>query len=264
MIAQLLKYLPQRNRLERIWKIAQVDFKKNFYNNKLGLFWAFLNPVMRLSIYYFAFTFFLERVREGIPNFALFLFSALIFWIEFSRTLKKGMKVIDQKRYLIENIKINKIDLFISLGLTSFLAFSFNISAYLIIATMFKTSFSSSLFLLPILILNLYLITIGLSMILSVLYLVVRDIVHLVDIGIIFGFWTSGVIFPTEKVLEKFPALYYANPFMGLFSNVRAILVYDSEINYSILNVNLIAGIVIYIIGFQIVTSYSQKVFEYL
>lgn len=264
MIEKLLTYVPQRNRFERIWKIAQVDFKKNYYNNKLGLLWAFFNPVLRLSIYYFAFTFLMERVREGIPHFALFLFSALIFWMEFTRTLKKGMKVLDKKRYLIENIKINKIDLFVSLGISSFLAFFFNLSAYFIIALLLKTTFSSTVFLLPILVLNLYLISIGLSMILSILYMVVRDIVHLVDIGVLFGFWTSGVIFPTENVLEKFPALYYANPFMGIFSNVRAILVYNSEINYSILNINLIVGIGLYILGYHLVSTYSQKVFEYL
>lgn len=264
MIARLLQYLPQRNRFERIWKIAQVDFKKNYYNNKLGLFWAFLNPVLRLSIYYFVFTFLIERVREGIDNFALFIFSALIFWMEFTKTLKKGMKVIDQKRYLIENIKINKIDLFIALGISSFLAFLFNISAYIIIALLLNNTFSSSLLVLPILILNLYLIIIGLSMILSILYLIVRDIVHVVDIGILFGFWTSGVIFPTERVLDKFPALYYANPFMGIFSNVRAILVYNSEINFMILNINLMVGIALYIIGYHLVSKYSQKVFEYL
>jgi len=264
MINKLLYLLPQRNRFERIWKLAQVDFKKIYYNNKLGLLWAFLNPLLRLTIYYFAFTLLMERVREGIDNFALFLFSALIFWMEFTRTLKKGMKVLDQKRHLIENIKINKIDLFISLGISSGLAFIFNISAYIIIALIFKTSFSTTIFLLPILILNLYLITIGFSMILSVLYLAFRDIVHLVDIFVLFGFWTSGVIFPTETVLEKFPAFYYANPFMGMFTNVRAILVYNTEINYTILNINLLFGICLYVLGFYILTKYSQKVFEYL
>lgn len=264
MIAKILSYLPHRNRFERIWKIAQVDFRKTFYNDKLGLVWAFLNPLLRLSIYYFAFTYFMERVREGIDNFALFIFAALIFWMEFSKGIKKGMKVLDSKRYLIENLKINKIDLFISLGVSSFLAFSFNITAYIIIALIFKTSFSSTLLILPILILNLYLITIGIGMILSVLYLVVRDVVHLIDILLLFGFWTSGVIFPTEKVLEKFPALYYANPFMGIFSNVRSILVYNSEVNYTILNINLLFGILLYLLGFHILTKYSQRVFEYL
>lgn len=264
MISSLLKHIPQRNRFERLWKIAQVDFKKNFYNSKLGLLWAFLNPLLRLSIYYFAFTFLMERVREGIDNFALFLFSALIFWMEFTRTLKRGMKVLDQKRYLIENIKINKIDLFISLGISSLMAFSFNITAYLIIAFILGTKISSSILILPILIINLYLITLGLCMILSVIYLGLRDIVHLVDILILFGFWTSGVIFPTEKVLVKFPVLYYTNPFMGLFSNVRSILVYNTEINYAILSINFMIGICIYIIGFQVLTSYSQKAFEKL
>jgi len=264
MLDKILLYIPQRNRFERIWKIAQVDFKKNFYNNKLGLLWAFLNPLLKLLIYYFAFTFLMERVREGIDNFALFLFSALIFWMEFTRTLKTGMRVIDKKRYLIENIKIRKVDLFISLAISSFLAFIFNLIAYMLIAFVFKTHFSINILVLPILIINLYLITIGLSMILSVLYLIVRDIVHLVDIMILFGFWTSGIMFPSELVLVKIPILYYINPFMGLFTNIRAVLVYDSEINIAIMNINLLTGIILVIIGYNILNLYSKKAFEYL
>jgi len=260
----LLSKLPENNRFERIWKLAQVDFRKNFYNDKLGLFWALLNPVMRLLVYYFAFTFLMERVREGIPNFALFLFSALIFWMEFTKTMKRGMKLLYQKRYLIENIKVNKIDLFISLGLASLIAFSFNLLAYLIIALILGNSFNINLIFLPVLVLNLYLISLGTGMILSILYIYFKDINHLLDILILFGFWTSGVIFPTESIIDKFAFLYYINPFMGMFTNVREILVYGGDLNFVILNINLLTGILLYIIGVSTINKFSHRAFEYI
>jgi len=264
LIELILPRLPESNRFERIWKLAQVDFRKNFYNDKLGLLWALLNPVMRLLVYYFAFTYLIVRVREGIPNFALFLFSALIFWMEFTKTMKRGMKLLYQKRYLIENIKVNKIDLYISLGLASIIAFSFNILAYFVIAIFMGTSFSYTLFILPILILNLYLISLGTGMILSILYIYFKDINHLLDILVLFGFWTSGVIFPTESILKIFPPIYYINPFMGIFTNVRAILVYKAEINFTILNINLLMGLLIYLIGVTVINKYSHRAFEYI
>ena len=180
LVEKILLILPESNRFERIWKLAQVDFKKDYYNDKLGLFWAFLNPLLRLLIYYFAFTVLVDRVREGIDNFALFLFSAIIFWMEFTKTMRKGMKLIFQKRYLIQNIKINKIDLYISLGLSSLLSFSFNLLAYILIALLSGIVLSTNMIFLPILILNLYLISLGIGMILSILYIYFKDINHLI------------------------------------------------------------------------------------
>jgi len=254
--------LPESNRFERIWKIAQTDFKRNYYNDTLGLFWALLNPLLRLSVYYFAFTFFIERVREGIDNFALFLFSALIFWMEFTKTMRKGMRVLIQKRYLIENIKFQKIDLFISLSISSLIAFLFNITAYVLMAMLFGVRFNQSIIFLPILILNLYLISLGIGMILSIIFIYFKDINHLLDILILFGFWTSGVVFPAEKVLKKLPFLYYSNPFIGIFENVRAILVYQSEINFQILCINFLFGLTIYTIGVCALNNHSQDAFE--
>ena len=263
-IFNILHLIPENNRLERIWKLAQVDFKKEYYNDKLGLFWAFLNPLLRLSVYYFTFTILIERISEGIENFALFLFSAIIFWMAFTRTMKKGMKLLFQKRYLIQNIQMNKIDLFISLGLSSLISFLFNLTAYVIIAFIDGTTFSTDIFFLIVLILNLYLLSLGVGMILSIIYIYFKDINHLIDILILVGFWTSGIIFPPETVLEKLPILYYLNPFLGMLTNVRSILVYNEEINFVILNLNLLTGMLLYGIGVYSIKNHSHKAFERL
>ena len=152
---------------------------------------------------------------------------------------------------------MNKIDLFISLGLSSLLSFLFNLTAYVIIAFIDGTTFSTDIFFLIVLILNLYLLSLGVGMILSIIYIYLKDINHLIDILILVGFWTSGIIFPPETVLEKLPILYYLNPFLGMLTNVRSILVYNEEINFVILNLNLLTGMVLY--GFGV---YSVDILE--
>ena len=52
---QFFEWLPENNRLERIWKLAQVEFKKRYYNDRLGLVWALLNPLFQMGIYYLVF-----------------------------------------------------------------------------------------------------------------------------------------------------------------------------------------------------------------
>ena len=260
----LLKKIKIGNRFERIWKIAQVDFKSRFYNDRLGLVWALLNPILRMLIYFFIFTFVLKKVSDDIENYAVFLFAGLIFWMAFIEMLKKGMKTLFQKRYLIFNIKVNKEDLYISSSLSILIAFLFNIVAYLIMSFIFGTHFTAKILFLPILITNTFLLGSGIGMILSIIYVHVRDIGHIVDLLIKLGFWTSGIFFKPELILEKAPILFYLNPFVGIIDNVRRVSLYNESPNIVTMNLNMIIGIIVFMIGFNMITRFSQTAMEKL
>ena len=51
----LNKDLTKSNRLERIWLLAKIEFKLRYYENKLGLLWALIKPLLQMAIYYVAF-----------------------------------------------------------------------------------------------------------------------------------------------------------------------------------------------------------------
>lgn len=260
----ILSIIPESNRFERIWKLAQVDFKKRYYNDRLGLLWAFINPVLNVMIYWVVFTHIMPKARDGIEHFALFLFSAIIFWICFVEMIKRGMRVLESKRYLIENIQVIKEDLYLSNSISILLGFLFNLGAYLTVAMIFGVTYSTSILFLPILILTTTLIGTGIGMILSVIYIFLKDINHLVDILLLFGFWTSGIFFPAEKILAFWKPLYYLNPFVGILENVRALIVYDSEIKIDILSINLVFGLFIFSFGVFLVKRYSYLAIERL
>lgn len=263
MVNRLAKYLPESNRFERIWKLAQVDFKRRYYNDRFGILWAFINPVLRVLIYFVVFTYIIPRVRADVEgNFALFLFSALIFWIAFVEMIRRGMSVLKRNIYLMTNIQVNKVDLFISHGISSLLGFGFNLVAYIVIALSLGVSFSANAVWIIVIILNLYLLGLGMSMILAYIYIHFTDIFHVIDIFILLGFWTSGIFFPAKIILNIFPPLYYINPFLGMFENVRSLILYNHEINYPILVVNLTTGLVVYIIGIALIQKYGHLQIE--
>jgi len=263
-IGYIARFLPENNRVERIWKLAQVEFKKRYYNDRLGLFWALLNPIFRVMIYYTIFTLVFKRAIEGIDNYALFLFSGIIFWQAFVECSKKGMTLLQSKKYLIENVRVAKIDLFYSSTLSTVLGFLFNLGAYIIVALILGAKMSSSLLFLPVIIFNVFLIGAGLGMILSVVYIYFRDINHLLDIIFLFGFWSSGIFFKGDVFLDIFPPFMYINPFVGIIMNVRNILVYNTPLDLHLLLIDLVYGILLFLIGKAIMERYSYKAFEKL
>ena len=255
--------IPENNRLERIWKLAQVDFKKRYYNDRLGLVWALLNPLFRVSVYYLAFNYLLGRSRIGVDNFALFLFSALIFWMALVAMIRKGMKVYIQKKYLIENIRVNVVDLYISHGVASGLGLMFNLFAYFIAAAAFGATISiHAIWVIPILLATLLLAATGISMVLTIVYINFRDINHLLDMVILLGFWTSGVIIPLDKIVEKYPIIEYLNPMIPFFYNVRAVLVYGTTPNFTALIISLIISMLIFALASILINIFAPKLYE--
>ena len=259
---KIISLLPESNRFELIWKLAQVDFKKRYYNDKLGLFWALLNPVFQVLIYWVVFTVAFKKSIAGIDNYALFLFSGLIFWMAFTETSRKGMRVLYQKKYLIQNIKDNKIDLYLSNTLSVFIGFHFNIFVFITLCLIFGIELSFNVLYLPLLIINLFLISMGTGMILSFIHIYFKDINHIVDIIFLLGFWSSGIMFDSKVILDNFKAYYYLNPFIGLIQNSRNILLYGNPIDIPMMSINLFVSILLVVIGNYLIINKSYLVYE--
>jgi ABC-type polysaccharide/polyol phosphate export permease len=219
----ILERLPENNRLERIWKLAQIDFMRRYYNDRLGLVWALINPLFQIVVYYFVFT---NVFGNRDENFVLFLSCGILFWGVFSEVSRGGMTIINSKKYLIQSIQFNKIDLFVSNALSVFMGFLFNLSIYLLLAVMLKANINEYIFYIFIVLITIFLVSIAVSMILSVMVLFIDDVRHLWDMMLFAGFWGSGIIYNMDALSAKIPILLYLNPFISILSNCRNALLY--------------------------------------
>ena len=256
-----LRYFGANNRLERIWKIAQVDFKKRYYNDKFGLLWALINPLTQIALYYFVFTKILQR---GQDNFALFLFSGIIMWLAFSNATTSAQRVLLDKIYLINNIQFKWLDLFSSHMISVTFGLIFNIVAYLFTLLLLGSSLGEHFYLFPIVLISWFLVTSGVCIILSLVKPIFEDISHIWAIVLMVGLWISGVFFDGTFYLENYVWFSHVNPFVGIILNTRACLLEGHSINMPLLIENLIYGIGLYLIATLLFKKYSKKIIEQL
>lgn len=226
LLSPLLEKLPENNRVERIWKIAQVDFKKRFYNDRLGLVWALANPLSQIGIYYFVFT---RIFNRGEKNYALYIFCGIIIWLAFTEASNKGSALLKQKKYLLENIQFNWLDLYFSNMISVTMGLVFNLLAYGVISMFYSNPFGEYFFYFPIVLATWFMVGLGTGIILGLIRPVFDDIVHIWNIFLRLGFWASGVFFPGTFYLENHIWVPYLNPFIGIILNTRACLLVDNE-----------------------------------
>jgi ABC-type polysaccharide/polyol phosphate export permease len=261
---KLLYRLPSKtvNRIERILLIAQTDFHIRYYGSKLGVLWAFINPFFQILVYYFAFTYLMGTGSQ--PNFILYLFTGIITWQFFSETSSASIRLFLSKRFILQNIKINKIDFFISLLISKFRGFLVNFGIFIAFSLLFFDPVYSwnLLYLIPVL-LGLLLFSIGITFILATLFIFFRDLDHLWSIVLMAGFWAVPIIWDYKIVCQKYPFMLY-NPLTTYIINIRQILLENSVPDLEHLYIALIVSSIVAISGYFFMQNSSKKALEFL
>lgn len=256
----ILEALPENNKLERIWILAKTDFKKRYYGTSLGIVWALINPIIQLLIFYYVFTVFF---KSEINNFPLYIFLGLILWMFFTESTKKGLFTIHSNRYLLENIRIYKYDIFTSGIISNGMALMFNLFVFFAISFLFDIKYSLNILYFPLLLLNLLILVYGINLILSILYIYMRDFNHFWDIFMIAAFWVNPIVY-SDKVLYENPIVLKLNPIAGIIINSQNTLLYGRTIDINLFVWDYVYALIILLLGILIFNKYSKKVIEIL
>lgn len=214
------------NKLERFWLLAKIEFKLRYYENKLGLLWALAKPISDIIIYYIAFEIIL---KQGIPNFISYFFIALVLWNFFVESTSGTTNILFTKKYLYEYTNMNKIEIYISVIGSNMIGLFFNLAMFFSYLYLFQAGTYVSwhiVILIPIII-NLAVLSLGISLILSSLYIVAKDILQVWSIIVSVGFWVSPIIFKLDTFRESMPGIDYINPIAGIIINARNVVLYN-------------------------------------
>ena len=258
---KLANIIPENSKYERIWIIAKTDFKLRNADTLLGFFWTIITPLVKLLIYYFVFSMIFTK---KLPNYGLHIFSGLIIWMFFLEATKKGIMVLKSKRYLIENIQLNAIDLYLSSILTSLMVFSINLMVYLIVSLFFSTGINWSVLLVPLQIINICILVFGIMLILSTINIFFRDISKFWDMFLLALFWINPIFYAKSLIFEHFPILMYLNPLAGIIINTRNGLLYGIMPDWGIVAYDFLYALVILGIGLIVFKKYFSKAAEKL
>ena len=92
-----------------IWKLSKNDFKTRFAGSYLGIFWAFVQPVVTIVVYWLVFDkglnvgSTLSRTGISVP-FVLWLTAGLVPWFYFQEAIMNGTNALIEYNYLVKKV----------------------------------------------------------------------------------------------------------------------------------------------------------------
>ena len=264
IIAILTDWFRRSNKSERLWLLAKIEFKLRYYENKLGLLWALIKPLMDIAIYYVAFQ---TIMKQNVPAFASYLFIGLIIWNFFLESTTGTVQILHVKKYLYEYSNMNKLEIYVSTLLSNTIGFFFNFLMFLLFYNLLEKGALHStihiLWILPLFV-NLFILSLAVSLILSNIYVIAKDITQVWQVFTSLFFFLSPILYKLDTFQERLPHFDYLNPIAGIIINARKATMEGANPDFKLLLFDFTYAIVLLMFGTFLLNKLGSKAAEKL
>lgn len=248
---------------EMIRSLVVRDLRGRYKNSALGFFWTFLNPLCQLIVYTFVFSVLMPM--EGIDNYYIHLFVALVPWIFFSTCLTGGSRAIVDQQDMVKKIYFPREVIPLAYTTSQFvnMLLTFIVIFAVVIFTGFGVNFKAVLCLPLVLIIH-YILALGITFISSAVTVYLRDTEMILGVISLAWMYLSPIIYPISLVPERFMKIYNLNPLTPIIIAYRDILYYKKMPNLKTLLLAGVLGIVVLLIGVWTFKALKKRFVEEL
>lgn len=250
-----------------LWDLAVKDIEIRYRSPALGFLWAILIPLTTILVFKLVFSVIMKIEIEDYPYF-IYLMTAVFPWSYFSSSINTATESILNNRELIKKAYFPRQIIPVSVILANLINFFPAVIVMLLMLVIFRMHFTILIFLLPAVILLQTIFSIGLALILSTLQVFFRDVRYIVELGIMIWFYLSPAFYSLALIAnasERFFKFYLLNPFVGLFTLYRIVLLdgfaktLPSGINILGLIVwTVMVCILVFVLGLSVFEKYNS------
>lgn len=244
-----------------IWDFAITDLKLRYRNSILGFLWSFLEPLLILAVLYFVFT---NIFRGQIEDYPLYLLLGIIMWNMFSRGTTSSLNSLVGRSSLISQIYFPREIMAISSTITVAIMFGFELTVFGIFMAVFEFIPPTTIFLLPFIFVMLFVLTLSMSLLLSILNVYYRDVQFIWGVILQAGFFLTPIFYTLSILPSSIKSIIIINPMALLVDMAHDITLYG--IIPSTETITYVTGIIssLFLIGYLIFRRLDKRVVEAL
>ena len=210
-------------------ELVITEFKLRYQGSFLGYLWSLLRPLFLFVILYFVFVYFL-RIGSDIPHWPVAMLLGIVLWNFFSEVTNNGLTSIVNRGDVIRKINFPKYVILLAGSVSALINLLLNLLVITVFMWINQVDLSWSALLSPLYIIEIFIFALGLSFILSAVFVKLRDMNYIWEIIMQALFYASAVIYPIAMVMERsvtMAQVILLNPVAQAIQDVRQTLIYD-------------------------------------
>lgn len=228
LLVVLKNVLSKKNRA-LLAELVRTDFKLRYQGSVLGYAWSLLRPLLLFLILYVVFVKFL-RIGEGVPHFPVYLLLGIVIWNFFHEMTVQSLSSIVARGDLIRKIQIPRWIIILSISIAALINLLLNLLVVSFFLYINRVEIFDSIVWLPLILLQVYILALGLSLFLSASFVKYRDISYIWEVILQAMFYLTPILYPltliTNPDLQK---LLLINPMAQAIQDARyAVITHDT------------------------------------
>ncbi len=225
----------------RFWhlthNIARSEFKLKFFGSALGYLWQVMRPLLLFGVLYVFFVEVLhvDKARGPAGHFyGAQLLGSIVLFTFFSEATSGSVRSVVDRESLVRKIQFPRLAIPASVVTLAAFNLALNLVVVLVFGAIEGVRPGLSWLELPLILAMLVLISSGVAMLLSALFVRFRDISPIWEVFSQVLFYSAPVILPAEAVREELGAhsvlyhIYTLNPLVTIFQQFRHAMVNGS------------------------------------
>jgi lipopolysaccharide transport system permease protein len=214
-IAELIRY--RHLVLLLAWRGVQVRYKQTV----LGLLWALVTPVAFTLIFVLFFRLVPVKPSDNIP-YVPATFAGMILWQLFSRGATEAGTSLSANANLITKVYFPRVTLPIAAAMSALVDFFVTAVLLAAILAWYQIPFTLSLLVAPVFVLQVFVLSTALGMLLAAIDGLFRDLRHAVPLLMQLGMFISPVAYTTNALVPRnWQWLYMLNPMVAPIEGFR-------------------------------------------
>lgn len=206
-----VKRIPLKNYFKNAYKyrylvqeIVRKNIKLQYRNSFLGIFWTFLQPLLTMIVLVLVFSNVFGSSNSGVVCYPIYVLCGRLIYECFTQSTKRAMRSIRNSASVIKKVYVPKYVYPLSNVLANFVTFLISLSVLVVVFAFFfifqhnaypELVLSWRFLLLIVPLVLLFMLSIGVGMILSVLNVFFKDIEYIYDVFCMLLFYITPVFY---------------------------------------------------------------------
>lgn len=241
--------------------LVSKDFKLKYRRSVLGVLWSVLNPLFMMIVLTVVFS---QIFRFNIENFPLYLIMGQTLFQLMSESTSNAMTSIIESSPLIKKIRINKALFPLEKVVFALLNYAISLIAVAAVMIFFQVWPTINLLALPLLLLEVFMFSLGLGFLLSALAVFFRDVIHLWTVVLTAWTYATPLFYPIDILPEWALPFMQANPMYHYVTYLRDIALYGTMPGMSEQLLCFFGAAAVLLVGYLVFRAQQKKFILYV
>lgn len=216
------------------------------------------------------------RMSDGTPTYPVVLLLGISSWQFVTESTTVGLRSVVDRGDLLRKIHFPNYIVVVSATMGAMISYAINLVVVLVFALFTRVQFTWRVVLVPINIIELYIVTLAITLLMATMYVYFRDIGHIWEVLQQVIFYAMPIVYPLKYVtdrggiLAKLARMELLNPIAQCIQDIRHNLIapmtqptiWNQYTNWGIRLFPVVLTVVLFVLSIYVFRRYSRNFAE--